>query len=220
MPDLITAVRAGDRSRVEEILSQNPAAVRVRDEQGNSPVLLAAYAGRTDLVMLLTRAGAQLDVFEAAATGSLERVRSLLAQKPDLIRQFSHDGWTPLHLAAYFGHADLVALLLERGASLSTVSDNGIGVTPLQSALSARRLEAARLLLEHGADVNDGGKEGGYYPLHYAAFFGSVELAELLLSHGARTDVLTSDGLTPLAMAEQKGHQEVAELLRRHEAAA
>jgi uncharacterized protein len=213
MGDLIEAVRTGDRAQVETLLSQNPACVRVRDEHGNSPVMLAIYTGRTDLVMVLTRAGAQLSVFEAAASGTMERLRALVEAQPALLAEFSHDGWTPLHLAAHFGQNEAVNYLLERGASVKVVSENGIHVTPLQSALSGKRFDVARLLLEHGADPNDNGAEGGYYPLHYAAAYGSVEAAEMLLAHGARKDVRNAEELTPAAMAAQKGFGDVAGLL-------
>ena len=47
-----------------------------------------------------------MSVFEACAAGEMERVERLLASDPAAVNTFSADGWTPLHLAAFFGHTE------------------------------------------------------------------------------------------------------------------
>jgi ankyrin repeat protein len=77
----------------------------------------------------------------------------------------------------------------------------------------ARGLDAARLLLERGADVNRG-NDYGWTKLHQAGYGNDRELAELLLGAGARTDLdARGDGGTPLVVALFWGHRDVVDLL-------
>ena len=104
--------------------------------------------------------------------------------RPRLINSYSHDGWTPLHLAAFFAGASLVEALLEHGADVNARAQNGTNNMALHAAATARNLAAVRALVEHGADVN-ARQEGGWTALHSAALSGDVEMARLLISHGA-----------------------------------
>ena len=45
-------------------------------------------------------------MFEAATFGDLDRLTELLAEDPELVDAISGDGFTPLHLAAFFGQSD------------------------------------------------------------------------------------------------------------------
>jgi ankyrin repeat protein len=84
-----------------------------------------------------------------------------------------------------FGRAETVRLLVERGASLERLSEASFArVRPLGTAAFARQLEAARVLLEAGADPNGAGA-GGFVPLETAEANGDEELVRLLLEHGA-----------------------------------
>jgi ankyrin len=63
-----------------------------------------------------------------------------------------HTGWTPLHLAAVFGRIDIAEILLQYEAAIN--SQNEAGQVPLHLASKLGRVDFAQLLLEHGADVN------------------------------------------------------------------
>ena len=93
-----------------------------------------------------------------AAVGRTRGCEELLDADTKLVALWSADGFTPLHLAAYFGHVDGVRLLLERGADVDAVARNALAVQPLNSAAASReldaRVEVARLLLDAGADPN------------------------------------------------------------------
>jgi ankyrin repeat protein len=69
------------------------------------------------------------------------------------------------------------------------------------------------VLIERGADVNVQAAGSGLTPLHYAAAGGLVEIARTLLAKGARSDVRSKDGKTPLDLALEKGQSAVAMLL-------
>jgi hypothetical protein len=69
------------------------------------------------------------------------------------------------------------------------------------------------LLLEYGADVNHQNIYGGKTSLHIAAQHGYVDVARFLLKHGARTDIVDSNGETPLAATLQSPHEAMSSAL-------
>ncbi len=167
-----------------------------RDEQGLSPAMHALYRGETAEAKSLLPD--KPNVFEAAAFGREERLGELLEGDPGLARAFSGDGFTALHLAAFFGHAQAVRQILDAGADPNAVgTSEQIGpVQPLHSAAATGRLECARLLLEHGAEAN-ARQGGGFTALHAAAASSDAELARLLLAAGADATAKTDDGREP-----------------------
>jgi ankyrin repeat protein len=215
---LLNAIKAGDVAGVRTLLDGHPGLVEVADQNGDMPLLLAAYYHADEIVHLLLQRGAPMSVFEAAATGYADRVRRMLDDQPELLTSISHDGWTPLHLAAHFGRLDVVNLLLARGAEVDARSTNVTANTPLHAALAGAHPAAARRLIDRGADVN-AVEAGGYTPLHQAADQGDAEMVRVLLERGARPDPQTDDGDTPRDLARAKGHVAVAEQLD-HEASA
>lgn len=210
--DIFEAIATGNVDRVRTLLAEDAALAGARDAQGLSAVTQARYHGEGDIVDALLAAQPELDVFEASAVGRIERVRELLATDPALASAFSPDGFTPLHLAAFFGHPDIARLLVERGADTNAVARNPMRVMPLHSAAAARQLEIAELLVDHGADVN-ASQERGFTPLHEAAQNGDVELARLLLERGADREPAAEDGRRAADFAAAGGHEEVLALL-------
>jgi ankyrin repeat protein len=209
---LVRAVTDGDIDRVEQLIGEDPMLAGSRDRKGISAVVHARYRDAEEILGVLLAAGPELDVFEAAAVGDGERVRELLNGKPELIRAFSPDGFTPLHLAAFFGHADVASDLVRRGADLRAVARNAMAVTPLHSAAAAGRSEVAKILVDAGAPVNDR-QAGGWTPLHSAAQNGDTELVGLLLARGADPSVSNDAGKTPGDLASEHGHEDVLALL-------
>ncbi|KAK1783718.1 ankyrin repeat-containing domain protein [Copromyces sp. CBS 386.78] len=114
----------------------------------------------------------------------------LLLQKDVNVNRTDDNGWTPLHLAAYFHKPAITKLLLEHGADPDKQSESG--VTPLYFALTARDspsagLEVVRLLLQHEADPNIA--TNGMTSLHWAVTSqSSPEFITLLLEHNAKID--------------------------------
>jgi uncharacterized protein len=180
-----------------------------------SPILAALYEGREADAEKLLAEDPELDVFEAAAVGRTDRVRELVDADPSLSAAWSPDGFQALHLAAFFGHADTTAVLLERGADPSVVSRHDfIKVTPLHSAVAregGEDLATVEALLAAGAPV-DAAVEGGHTPLHSAASNGNEAIIAALLEHGADPNAETDDGKTPLDFAQQHGHADLLEL--------
>jgi ankyrin repeat protein len=152
-----------------------------------SPLMQALYEGKPELARELAAARSDLDVFEAAAIGDVEHLRALLDDDPSLVNEWSEDGFTPLHFAAFFGHPPAARLLAERGADLEARSTNeqfALHARPLHSAAAAGEGEVCEVLLDAGADVN-AVQHGGYTALLEARQNGNEELAQLLLERGA-----------------------------------
>ena len=214
-PTIFEAIASGDAKRVKRFLAREPDAASARDPDGVSAVRRALYEGHEDLAELLVGAGARLDHFDAAALGDAEALKRSIGRRRSLVRALSEDGFTPLHLAAYFGGVDAAKLLLERGADVHARSTNRSlpSLTPLQSAAAGRRTEVAALLLEHGADPN-ATQAGGWTALHAAAANGNTELVRRLLKAGAKASQLSEDRTPPIEFAIVNGHRDVVALLR------
>ena len=149
-------IDAGDEDGVAELLERSPDAAGARNADGLSPVRYALYNGKADLVDPILDANPPLDVFDAAAVGRTRGLEELLEAEPELARAWSEDGFTPLHLAAFFGQEDAARLLLDQGADPRVVSTHReIRVAPVQSAGAGGHDAIARLLLESGASLDD-----------------------------------------------------------------
>jgi ankyrin repeat protein len=162
---LIEASRSGDLGKVRALLADNFLLASQRLPSGESPLMSALYRGHHDVVDAIIEAGAEVDVFAAAATGRVDDLRRSLDEKS--VNAYAYDGWTPLHLAAFFGHIDAARLLLAEGADVMSVSRNGMKNTPLHAATAGRHGDVGLLLLEHGADPA-ALDAGGYTPLQIA----------------------------------------------------
>lgn len=211
--DFIAAIKVGDLDQVKAFVSADPALVNARSGAGESAILTAVYNGRQEIANLLVARGATLSLFEACAAGELDRVEQLIAAG-ETVNAYSHDGWTPLHLAAFFGRAKVTELLLAHAADVAARSHNTNGNTPLHAALAANQTMTAALLIGRGADVN-ASDAAGWRPLHLAAANNGLDALRALLAQGADVTVVNAEGLTPLALARHRNHREAAALLQR-----
>jgi uncharacterized protein len=211
--ELLSAIKARDVASAKAVLEQNPELLRAWTREGETPLMLSVYAGANELTQWLLERGAEMTPFEAVAVGDAARVGQFLAADPALLRARNHNGWTVLHMAAYFGHAEIVRLLLDHGADVKERSTNEFNNTPLHSALAGRRYVVARLFVERGADV-DSQNGRGWTPLHLAAGAGDLDTVTFLLEHGARIDIRNTDGLAPAEIARERGYPAVADLLQ------
>jgi ankyrin repeat protein len=211
--DLFALIETGDEDAVRDLLERRPELAETRNEEGRSPVLHTLYTGHGDLVRTLLDVNPALDVFDTAAVGRTRGLEALLGGEPELARARASDGFTALHLAAFFGHEDAAALLLEHGADVNAVARNSeLQVAPLHSAAAGGHPKLVTLLLEHGADPN-ARQGGGFTPLHAAAQNGDRESVEALLERGADRNAQTDERETPAELAAAAGHEEIQRLL-------
>ncbi|XP_049642946.1 ankyrin repeat domain-containing protein 27 [Suncus etruscus] len=158
--------------------------VNVTNQDGSSPLHVAALHGRTDLVPLLLKHGANV-----GARNTNQAV--------------------PLHLACQKGHFQVVKYLLDSHAKPNKKDLRGN--TPLIYACSGGHHEVAALLLQHGASINTSNNKGNT-ALHEAVMEKRVLVVELLLLHGASVQVVNKRQRTALDCAEQ--NSKIMELLQ------
>ncbi len=107
----------------------------------------------------LSEGSSNLDIWNACAEGDVERVRQLIEENPEIVNLKHKDGIAPLHLAADFGHKEVVLLLIEKGADVNVKQELGFPgfyyfSTPLHNAILCGYREIASILIENGTDVN------------------------------------------------------------------
>ena len=134
-------------------------------------------------------------------------------------------GGTPLYLASQENHAQILDVLIRKGANVNSWNGNPEAkfTTPLFVASQQNYIEVMKILLASGADVNKPAHDGTS-PLFVASEDGQLEAVKLLLANGAEVDNCDDDdvgndsggtgkGVTPLFMAAQEGHYEIAKCL-------
>ena len=182
-----------------------------------------------------------VDEFVGVSHGDLARVKSLLAQYPQLVNSTSSLGESPIQAAAQTGQREIAQLLLAAGAPLDIctaamlgereqvdtmlAADASLahatgahGIPLMYYAAISGRPDIAEVLLARGAPLNGG--EGVSPPLHGAVYFDQPQMAAWLIAHGADLDARDFRGRTALAAALGNGHDEIATLLRQHGAKA
>jgi ankyrin repeat protein len=184
MATIFELISAGDTDAVLAAVGDDPSLAGARDANGRSAVRAALYAQRPDIAAALLDAGPELDVFDAAAAGDVDRLAELLDADAGLVGACSEDGYTPLHFAAFFNQGQALRALLDRDADVAAVARNDMGVQPLHSAVAAGSREVAAALLAAGADPN-ARQQGGFTPLMGAEQHDDIDMARLLRDHGA-----------------------------------
>lgn len=187
---LLDKANAGDTAKVDQILSFG-ADVDSRDDENDTPLIVASRSGHEETVKVLLEKGADVgatnnsranSVSAAAEAGHIKALRILLDAGAALDNR-NQDGLTPLALASLRGHADVVRLLLDEGADLK--ARGNAGETALILAASKGRTNVVKVLLKWGADINATDLNSGT-AISHAALNGHADIASLLLTKGAK----------------------------------
>src|SRR5580700_10059760 len=172
----------------------------------------AVRAGDLPRVAALVEADPSLAIFAASILGETEQIEKLVSSNRSLVSGLSSDGWTPLHLAAFFGKDDAARSLLNKGAPVDARSTNAMQNTPLHAAAAGKHAAVVKLLIERGASVN-ARQHGGWTALHAAAQNGDVEMARALVDAGADVQSRAENNQTPLDLALTKAQQAMVDYL-------
>ena len=190
-----------------------------RDENGQTPLSLAAASGYEAVLRLLLDEGADFESRDcdgrtplsyAAASGYETIVLLLLHKGADIESLSSSSGWTPLFWAAANGREVVVRLLLDKGANFELWDCNGC--TPLLHAAANGYKEVIQLLLDEGVNI-ESRDYMSLTPLLWAAQNGHKAAVQLLLDKGANFTSKDLDGRTPLSWAAAGGSEAVTCLL-------
>lgn len=177
IPDPWEAIRTNDLFALQLFLSRHPEKINDTDDQG-------------------------MTMLHHATTPQL--VNALLSIKPDLYVQDTN-GMMPIHYAVLHKQSDIVERLVKAGKVIQKADASGL--SPLSFA---KDHHMASLLLAKGANTNIEGKSS---PLHNAAYHGRLDVARLLLQHGADINQTDVNGETPLHRAAFRQHLDMVKFL-------
>jgi ankyrin repeat protein len=237
---LADRIEAGDRKAALEMLARN-VPVNTSQPDGSTPLHWAVYRVDEELVKALLARGAKADVINAYGSSPLaEAVRvasvnivGMLLDAGANANRANEDGETPVMLAASTGSVKVAEILVRHGANVNA-REQFRNQTALMWASAESHPEMVAFLISKGAAVNvratanDWGNQmtneprvqyrptGGLTPLLYAARAGCQGCIEALLKGGADIDLPNPDGMTPMMMAIDNSHFEVARYLLDH----
>ena len=178
MTTIFELIDAGDADAIRALLAHDPEVQELRDEDGLSPLLHAAYRGCGPAFHAICEAGEPTDPCDRLLAGYADGLPAPDAWTPD-------GSFTPLHLAALVDNeAGAAALLAARADPNVLATASYARVTPLGTCAFSGALGVARVLLEHGADPHIG--EDGVYTVEAEAMArGNAELARLIADAAA-----------------------------------
>ena len=189
------ASATGDAVRVAELIGQR-AAIDVKDEQGQTPLLLAIAGNHLEAARALIEAGADINAVAsnkdtpwmlAGALGRADMLRLMIPKRPDFTLRNRYGG-NALIPACERAHIDAIKVLLTTKIDVDHV--NNLGWTCLLEIVilgdgGSRHQEAARLVLDAGANPNIADRDG-VSPLTHAMKRGQTEIARLIAAKGGR----------------------------------
>jgi ankyrin repeat protein len=177
-------------------------------------------------------------LFDAIAAGDEDAVKELLDARPELAGERNEAGLSPVLHALYSGKADLVDVVLDANPPLDVFDAAAVGrtrgmeelldtepelargwspdgFTPLHYAAFFGQEDAARILIERGAEVEVVARNESIRvtPLHSAAAGSHAAIVKLLLEAGADPNAIQDGGFTPLHSAASNDDRESAEAL-------
>ena len=203
-----------------ELIGRGAAVNAQATGDGLTPLMAAVSRGNLPGAELLISAGARLETANrngyrvlhlAASLGDLAPIDLLLEYGADL-EAAAPDGETPLGAAVGNGALAAVDRLLQAGADPAKPAKKGR--PPLHQATIGGHTAVVLMLLSRGVDANQRAPESGNTALMLAANRGFLDIVELLLAHGARSDLVAADGWTALEAAEMFGDPEIVATLK------
>ncbi|MFC1636823.1 CocE/NonD family hydrolase, partial [Planctomycetota bacterium] len=179
--------------------------------------LNAASASTIEMVQLLIAKGADINAGQWTALHSaVERghrdIAELLIQEGADVDSKDKSGATPLSYAIGANDLDMINLLVAKGADIKTVISNGLTLLHYMSTYDSP--DIIKLLLSKDAKVDERDDNYEFTALHYAARFGSKNVAEVLIDNGADINAKDKWGYQPIHWAAYHDRPQIIELLR------
>lgn len=223
---LACAARLGNLKEIQRALKEG-ADVNSKEAFDLTALVWAAGNGHVEVTQALLDAGADINAmlrllndecepefYEDLLQMTPRMVQSVLDRAPAgfSVNEATEDakGFTALHLAARFGHAKVVAVLLNARADVNRADKHR--TTSIHLATRFGHKEVAAELLQRGADATIEDRQG-CTPLHLAADKGLAEMVSALLEGGASPYTSDSDGWMPGHKAASTGSWEIVQML-------
>ncbi|MGB9602646.1 MAG: ankyrin repeat domain-containing protein [Limisphaerales bacterium] len=206
--EIHTAAENGDLETVKKLVGQDAKLIDAPDREGKTPLHYAAAKGHLAVVEWLVKNGANVNARNSS-------------------------GITPLYLAKGFGKKDVAEFLEKYGGSAEIVKPRmptktvagsqtpqpgptpqiKSALVPAIEAVKANSLEQLQLIIKTDPESINGKDQLQWTPLHWAADYGYLKIAEFLIENGANVNAKTDNGWTPLHQAVIKAHTNIARLL-------
>lgn len=198
---------------VVRLLIESGAEVECPDANGHTALFIAGKTGNVKVAQALVENGASYEkaLLSAVKAGSRDAVSWILNSGIDC--NSAREGTTALQLAAAIGDAAMVSFLIQQGAIKDVIHPDQ--EPALHLAILHEHLDAAKVLLAEGANVNLPARHGRT-ALHISAQEGRLDAIQLLLDSGAWVDSQNDAGDTPLHDATFFRMRNAVQLLLRH----
>ena len=228
-----TAAMSGDNGALAQLIRQGSVPLELRSGRNRTALQEAAFYGQEDSAEILIRAGAQISAEVAVGLGMRAQIARILDEDADALSRLY--GTQPLICwATTAGQPEVIDDLIARGADPNQGDQWGVtpvrfaksttvierlvaggadvnldsrGFTPLADKMWQGPLEAAKTLVQLGADINQKCSWMGHTPCHKAVLADPFDPAALswLIDQGADLRVADDEGLTPLDYAKRDG---------------
>ncbi|XP_067653128.1 serine/threonine-protein phosphatase 6 regulatory ankyrin repeat subunit A-like [Haliotis asinina] len=213
---LCLACRGGNVEIVNYILMQNIVDINRKNIDGKTPVVCAAHDGNREVFDILVKKGVNLSVTDqngdnvlhwACRGGKIKIVNYILMQT--IVDINSNNGWgmTPVMSAALHGRREVFDVLVEKGANISVVDEDGDNILHF-ACLGADENILQHILRLNLVDINYRGSNG-MTALLLAAQHNAHYVFKLLLNSGADPSVVNSDGNNVLHFACKADDEEI-----------
>lgn len=181
---LIRAVKKDDLTYLKKNLTKENS--NLKDEAGNSLLIIAAGRGDFDLVKLLIKKGATIDILNVV-------------------------GHTALNKAVWAKHNDIAKYLITRDADVN-LTDTRFSLTPLIAAARKNNVEMGKILIEKGAKINTTNSIDNFSPLMWAVGYGHIDFVKLLMQYKPDLTIISKYGNDVFKMARK---DEILKLLKK-----
>lgn len=149
------------------------------------------------------------DIYDACRKGNLELIKQLSKVNPDTINTPNKSGYTPLIIAGYRNQLEAVKVLLDLGANVNAVSEDG---TVLTAACYKSNTALVKILLKQHADVNVK-NNAGTTPLMFAIMAENEEIVKLLIENKADTQTMDNSRKSAVDFAKDCDSKVIKQLI-------
>ena len=143
----------------------------------------------------------------AITKGEINSVQEIILVTPSCVTEKDEHGYSPLHLAFCCGECEIIKFLVESGADVNAINEDGANLLHLIQDKCEPTVEILEFLFKSGVDIELHDKNGDT-PLHNAVSRGFLPTVSFYIKNGASIDSLNNRGETPLFRACDEGVME------------